>query len=59
MPIADTIPFGMLAGIITLKLALLATAAVVFVYGLTTQFRQPEAPLATAAVKHPGQDEHA
>jgi hypothetical protein len=56
MTIADTILFGMLAGIITLKVALLAAAAVLFVYGLTRKFRQLEAPPATAAVMHPGQE---
>ena len=59
MTILDTILFGMLAGVIALKVALLATAAVLFVYGLTEQFRQPKVPPGAVAVKHPGPDVHA
>jgi len=48
--------FGMLAGVITLKVALLAAAAVLLVYGLTERVRQREAVPAAVAVKHPGLD---
>jgi hypothetical protein len=56
--ILDTILFGMLAGVITMKVALLATAAVLFVSGLPEQFRQRKVPPAAVAVKHPGLDVH-
>lgn len=59
MTILDTILFGMLAGVITLKVALLATAAVLLLYGLTEQFRQRKVAPAVVAVKHPGPDVHA
>ena len=50
MTILDTILFGMLAGAITLKAALLATAAVLLVYALTAPFRRA-IPMATAKSK--------
>ena len=52
MTILDTILFGMLAGVITLKAALLATAAVLLVYALTAQFRQRKDAPAGVRVKH-------
>lgn len=56
MTILDTVMFGMLAGVITLKVALLAAAAVLLVYGLTERVRQREAVPAAVAVKHPELD---
>jgi hypothetical protein len=56
MTILDTVMFGMLAGVITLKVALLAAAAMLLVYGLTQRVRQREAVPAAVAVKHPGLD---
>jgi len=59
MNILDTVLFGLLAGVITLKVALLAAAAVLLVYGLTERVRQCKVAPATVAVKQPGQDVHA
>jgi len=59
MTILDTVLFGMLAGVITLKVALLATAAVLLVYGLTERIRQRKVTPAAVAVKQPGLDVHA
>jgi len=59
MTILDTVLFGMLAGVITLKVALLAAAAVLLVYGLTAHIRQHKAAPAKAPVNHPGLDVHA
>lgn len=59
MTILDAILFGMLAGAITLKVALLATAAVLLVYGFTGKFRQRKVLPVAVAVKHPGLDIHA
>lgn len=59
MTILDTILFGMLAGIITLKVALLAAAAVLLVHGLTQTIRQHRVAPEKVPVKHPGLDVHA
>ena len=59
MTILDTVLFGMLAGVITLKVALLAAAAVLLVYGLTERIRQRKVATAGIAAKHPGLDVHA
>ena len=59
MSILDTVLFGMLAGIITLKVALLAAAAVLLVHGLTERVRQRKVASAAVAVKQPGLDVHA
>ena len=59
MTILDTILFGMLAGVITLKVALLAAAAVLLVYGLTARIRQRKGAPAAVAARHPGLDVHA
>jgi high-affinity Fe2+/Pb2+ permease len=56
MSIIDTVLFGMLAGLVTLKVALLAAAAMLLVYGLTAHARQHKAAAAKAPVKHPGLD---
>jgi hypothetical protein len=49
----------MLAGVITLKVALLAAAAVLLVYGLTERIRQRKGAPAAVAARHPGLDVHA
>jgi hypothetical protein len=59
MTILDTVLFGVLAGVITLKVALLAAAAVLLVYGLTERIRQRKVAPAGVAAKHPGLDVHA
>ena len=59
MTILDTALFGMLAGIITLKVALLAAAAVLLVHGLTKRIRQHKVNPAVVAARHPGLDLHA
>ena len=59
MTILDTALLGMLAGIITLKVALLAAAAVLLVHGLTKRIRQHKVTPAAVAAKHPGLDLHA
>ena len=59
MIILDTVLFGMLAGVITLKVALLAAAAVLLVYGLTERIRQRKGAPAAVAARHPGLDVHA
>jgi len=59
MNILDTVLFGMLAGVITLKVALLAAAAVLLVRGLTVRIRQFKVAPAKVPVKHPGLDVHA
>jgi len=59
MNILDTVLFGLLAGVITLKVALLAAAAVLLVYGLTERIRQRRIAPAVVAVKQPGLDVHA
>jgi 4-amino-4-deoxy-L-arabinose transferase-like glycosyltransferase len=59
MNILDTVLFGMLAGIITLKVALLATAAVLLLYGLTKRIRRRKVAPALAAARQPGLDVHA
>jgi hypothetical protein len=59
MTIVDTVLFGMLAGVITLKVALLAAAAVLLVYGLTERIRQRKIAPAAVTVKQSGLDVHA
>jgi 4-amino-4-deoxy-L-arabinose transferase-like glycosyltransferase len=59
MNILDTVLFGMLAGIITLKVALLATAAVLLLYGLTKRIRRRKVAPAALAARQPGLDVHA
>jgi len=55
----DTILFGLLAGIISLKAALLAAAAVLFVHGLMVQIRPLRATTAVTGAGHPRPDGHA
>jgi hypothetical protein len=59
MTVLDTVLFGMLAGIITLKVTLLAAAAVLLVYGLTERVRQHKVTPVVVAAKHPGPNNHA
>jgi hypothetical protein len=59
MTILETVLIGMLAGVITLKVALLAAAAVLLVRGLTVRFRQLKVAPVKVTVKHPGLDVHA
>jgi len=59
MTILDTVLFGMLASAITLKVALLAAAAVLLVHGLTARVRQLRVAPAKVPAKHPGMDVHA
>jgi hypothetical protein len=58
MNILDTVLFGMLAGIITLKVALIATAAVLLVYALMEPIRQRKAAPEVFLVKQPGPNVH-
>ena len=59
MTILDTILFGMLAGVITLKVALLAAAAVLLLYCLKERIRLRKVAPAAAAVRYQGLDVHA
>jgi hypothetical protein len=59
MNILDTVLFGMLTGVITLQVALLAAAAVLLLYGLTERIRQRKVAPAALAVKETGLDVHA
>jgi hypothetical protein len=59
MNILDTVLFGMLAGVITLKVALLAAAAVLLVHGLTAHVRRLKVAPGAAAVKQTALDVHA
>jgi hypothetical protein len=58
MTILDTVLFGILAGVITLKVALLASAAVLLVCGMSERIRLRKVAPARVAVKHPGLDIH-
>jgi hypothetical protein len=59
MNILDTVLFGMLAGLITLKVLLLATAAVLLVHVLTKRPLQNRATPAPTRARHPRLDVHA
>ncbi|MCG6900977.1 MAG: hypothetical protein LJE75_13395 [Gammaproteobacteria bacterium] len=59
MTVLDTVLIGMLAGIITLKVTLLASAAVLLVCGMSGQVRQRRGTPVVLAAKHPGLDGHA
>ena len=59
MTVLDTVLFGMLAGIITLKVALLASAAVLLVCGMSERIRHRQDTPVVLAAKHPGPDGHA
>jgi len=59
MNIPETILFGMLAGIITLKVLLLATAAVLLVHSLTKRARWDRGATAVPRTRHAHKDAHA
>ena len=59
MTVLYTLLFGMLAGLIILKVALLAAAAVLLLHGWTGRIRQRGSMAVADAVKHPGLDLHA
>ena len=59
MSVLDTVLIGMLAGIITLKVTLLASAAVLLVCGMSERIRQRKVTPVVLAAKHPGPDGHA
>jgi hypothetical protein len=59
MNILDTILFGMLAGVITLKVLLLATAAVLLVHVLTRRARRGRGAGVVSRTRHPHMDAHA
>ena len=60
MTILDTILFGMLAGVITLKVALLAAAAVLLVHVLAERTRRRhKMSHAPVRVRHPKLDQYA
>ena len=59
MTIIDSILLGMLAGVITLKVALLAAAAMLLVYALTARVRQLKGTHEKVPFKRPGLDLHA
>ena len=58
MTIVNTVLFGILAGLVTLKIALLAAAAVLFVHGLMQRVGQPAAAPAAVPVRHRRLDVH-
>ncbi len=59
MAILETLLFGMIAGLITLKVALLAAAVLLFIHSLTRRIHQHTAAPAAVAAKHPKLDEYA
>lgn len=59
MNIIDSVLFGMLAGLITLKVLLLATAAVLLVHVLTKRSLRVKVAPAPARPRHPRLDVHA
>ena len=59
MAILETLLFGMIAGLISLKVALLAAVVLLFIYSLTRRFQQHTAASAAVATKHPRLDEYA
>jgi hypothetical protein len=58
MTILNTFLLGILAGLITFKIVLLAVAAVLFVYALTERRRQRALTPARAPVRHNRLDVH-
>ena len=59
MTMLDTVLFSMLAGLITLKVALLASAAMLLAGGISARIRQRSVAPVTIAAKNPGLDRHA
>jgi hypothetical protein len=54
----ETLLFGLVGGLIGVKLAALAAAAVLFVYGLTARPRQPRVAAAPATAGRKRLDVH-
>jgi hypothetical protein len=54
MAILDTLLFAMIAGLITLKVVLLAAAALLFLRSLTGRIRQRKIAPAALGAKHAG-----
>ena len=59
MTIVDTLLFGMVAGLVTLKVALLATAAILLVFVLMGRTRQHKVTHPTVRNRYPKADKHA
>jgi hypothetical protein len=59
MTILNTVLFGVLAGLVSLKIVLLAAAAVLFVHGMTQRVAQRRAVPVPARVRPPRLDVHA
>ena len=59
MAVLDTVLIGMLGGIITLKVTLLASAVVLQVCGMSERIRQRKVTPVLLAAKQPGPDGHA
>ena len=55
----DTLLFGLVAGLIGFKTALLAAAAILFLYTMTGRTRQRKMASARVAVRTPRLDVHA
>jgi len=55
----NSLLFGILAGLVTFKVVLLAAAAVLFVYGMTERTRRRKLALAPVPVRHRRLDVHA
>ena len=55
----NSLLFGILAGLISFKIVLLAAATMLFVYGLTERARQRATIPATVPVRHRKLDVHA
>ena len=59
MAILETLLFGMIAGLITRKVALLAAAVLLLIHSLTKRIHQRTASPAAVAAKHPKLDKYA
>jgi len=55
----ETLLLGLVGGLVGLKIGLLATAALLFVYGLTEHARQTKVVRVPAPVRQPRLDVHA
>jgi len=55
----ETLLLGLVGGLVGLKIGLLATAALLFVYGLTEHARQRKVVRVPAPVRQPRLDVHA
>jgi len=59
MTILDTLLFGIVAGVVTLKVALLATAAILLLHVLAERTRSHKRTRAPVQVRHPKLDKYA